>query len=143
MNLSKFASVDRISNAVAAGQTQIDTDSVDTKGYTSALFEVGFGAITAGAVTSVHVAGSHDDAAWADLEGTSVTVADDDDNGVVIIDVDQPRHRYLRVEVVRGTQNAAVDYVTARLYKHDREPVTHSANVIASEHHVAPAEGTP
>lgn len=146
MNLSRHGKVTRVSNAVAAGTTDINASSVDMQGYDSVTFYYLFGAITATAVTSCKAQQSSDDAvadAFADLTGTSITVADDDDNQVVVLEVDRPRERYVRPVVDRGTANAVLDGIIAVQTKAQVEPVTHdSTTVVGSEYHHAPAEGT-
>jgi len=143
MNLSKAAKATRVSNAVSGGTTDINSDSIDMQGFAGAEFLVSFGAITAGAVTSVKLQGSADDSAWSDLEATGQAVADDDDNQVFVLDAGHLRHRYLRCVVDRGTQNAVVDSIVALQYDADLEPVTHDAATVGgSEHNHAPAVGT-
>jgi hypothetical protein len=144
MNLSKAAKVTRVSNAVAAGTTAINSSSVDMKGFEAVEFTVAFGAITAAAVTSVKLQGSRDNVDWtsADLEGTSQTVADDADNKIFRIDVAKPRYRYLRCVVSRATQNAAVDSIVAMQYQADKEPITQDTTVGGAEFHHAPERGT-
>ena len=143
MNLSKAAKVTRVMNAVAAGTSDQNSSSVDMKGFDAVQFVVAFGAITASAVTSVHVETSSDDSSFNDLEGTNIAVADDDDNQLVIVEVDNPQERYLRVVVDRGTQNAVIDGAIAFQHKADKEPVTHDATtVVGYEYHLSPDEGT-
>jgi hypothetical protein len=130
-------------NAVAAGTTDQNSSSVDMKGFAGCQFVAMFGAITATAVTSVKVQTSSDDSTFNDLEGTSITVADDDDNQAVVVDIGNPQERYLRCTIDRGTANAVIDGVIALQYLPDTEPVTHdTTTVVGSEFHHAPAEGT-
>lgn len=142
MNLSKNSKVVVISNAVAAGTSDIDASSVDMQNYESVMFIVQFGAITATAVTSVKARQSSDDATFADLEGTAQTVADDDDNLAFIIDVVKPGDRYVKPYVDRGTANAVVESITAILYGPRKMPITLDATIGGSETHVSPDEGT-
>lgn len=146
MNLSKFGKVTRVMNAVAAGTDDTQSSSViDMKGFDAVTFIVGFGALTATAVTTVKAqqgaASNLSDA--ADLLGSAVSVADDDDNQVVVLEINHPRERYVRVQVVRATANAVIDFGIAIQTAAKSEPVTHdSATVVSSELHHAPAEGT-
>ena len=143
MNLSRAGKVTRVSNAVAAGTTDINSSSVDMQDFDAVTFYVSFGTITATAVTNVHAETSSDDSTFNDLTGTSVTVADDDDNQVVVLEIDRPRERYIRCVIDRGTANAVVDGIIAVQTKANVEPVTHDATtVVGSEYHHAPAEGT-
>jgi hypothetical protein len=140
--LSETAKVTRVSNAVAAGTTAINSSSVDTKGFAAVEFLVAMGTIVSGAATSLKLQGSDDDSNWDDLEGTSQTIADDDDNTVFIADVLLPQHRYVRCVVSRATQNATVDGIIALSYRAAAEPVTHGATVGGSELHASPIVGT-
>lgn len=146
MNLSKACKITRVSNAVAAGTSDINSSSVDMGadgGYDSVMFLVEFGTITSGAVTSVKAEQSADDSSWNDLAGTGVTVADTDDNGVAWLDVHRPGDRYVRCTVDRATQNAVVDGITAIQYNARELPTTHDATtVLGGEFHLTPAEGT-
>ncbi len=79
----------------------------------------------------------------ADLEGTDVAIADDDDNKLAVLDVYRPQERYVRLVVNRATQNAVIDGVIALQYKGRKAPVTHDVTTVAgAELHVSPDEGT-
>ena len=136
----------RHSNAVAAGSTDITpTGSIDTKGCRRATFIAELGAIISGAVTGVRVQQSDDNAVaddYTDLTGTALAVADDDDNGVAIVEILEPQKRYLKMIVDRATQNATLEGITVILSEPDSEPVTQDATVLGSEFHQSPAEGT-
>ncbi|OGF05251.1 MAG: hypothetical protein A2W00_04700 [Candidatus Eisenbacteria bacterium RBG_16_71_46] len=128
-----------------AGTSDLTSEGLDTLGYAGVRFLIGFGAITSGAVTSVKAQQSTDDAAtdaYSDIEGSGITVADDDDNQVAIIDIYHPQKRYLDVVIDRGTQNAVVDFILAELYLPADAPITQDTTVISAECHSAPAEGT-
>lgn len=146
MNRANTEKTIRVMNAVAAGTTDQTSSAIDTAGYEGVKIYTAFGTITSGAVTSVKVQQSSDDAAadaYADLTGTSVTVADDDDNQVVVHDIYRPRERYLKVVIDRGTQNAVIDGIIAVLYGADKMPTTDdSSTVVSRETHSSPAEGT-
>lgn len=148
MNLSKQVKITRHSNAVAAGTTDITPSAgIDMSGFEGCLFMVDLGTITASAVTSIKVQQSSDDGssdAYSDLEGTSVTIADTDDNKIAYVDVYRPQKRYLKLIVDRGTQNAVVDGITAIQYGPRVLPTTHDSTTVlsGSEVHASPAEGT-
>jgi hypothetical protein len=145
MQLSKHTKLQRVENAVAAGTTAVESDVVDVAGYEGVMFVIALGAIVSGAVTSAKAqqGAASDLSDAADLLGTSVTIADTDDNKLVYLDVNQPRERYVRCLVSRATQNATVDGITAILYGARVVPTTHdSATVAGGEAHVAVAEGT-
>lgn len=114
MNLSYAVKFTRVMNAVAAGQTAQTSSAIDMRNFEGCIFISAFGAITASAVTSVKIQQSSDDGSadtYADLLGTSISVADDDDNQIVIHDILRPRERYLKAVISRGTANAVIDEI--------------------------------
>ena len=148
-SLSKAVKTDRIKPdasgfTVAAGTTDVNSDIIDTAGWEGVRFIIGFGAITAGAVTSVKAqqgaASNMSDA--ADLAGSAITVADSDDNKVAIIEIYRPIKRYVRSVIDRGTQNAVVDFELVEYIDSRKQPITEGGNVISAEVNVSPAEGT-
>lgn len=136
----------RIMNGVVAGTSNQTSSAIDMAGYEGVKIYTMFGAITSGAATSVKIQQSSDDGSvdtYADLEGTSVTVADDDDNQVVVHDIYRPRERYLKAVVLRATQNSVIDGIVAVLYGARELPPTNDATTVVSrEFHASPAEGT-
>ena len=145
LSFKENVKVTRVSNAVAAGTTDVECTGVNMAGFHSVTFMAAFGTITANAVTSVKAQGSSDDGStdtYSDLEGTSITVADDDDNQVVLLEVVQPTKQYIRLVVDRGTQNAVVDGVFAFQTGARSGPVTQPTSVLGSEIHETPDEGT-
>lgn len=146
MNSSTCEKVIRVMNAVAAGTTDQTSSAIDTLGFDGVKIYTVFGTITSGAVTSVKLQSSSDDAvadAYADLTGTSITVADDDDNQVTVHDIYRPAERYIKVVIDRGTQNAVIDGVIAVLYGARVMPTTNDASTVVSrEVYASPAEGT-
>ena len=142
MNVSRGIKFTRVLDAVAAGTSDQNSSSVDMKSYDAVTFVVGFGAITASAVTSIKLQGSDDDSSFSDLAGTAITVADSDDDKIVLSEINQPQQRYVRCVVDRGTQNAVIDFAVALQNKANKAPVTQSSTVLGSEFHQAPAAGT-
>jgi hypothetical protein len=138
----------RVSNAVAAGATDSNGAAVDMSGYEGVLFLVAFGAIVSGAATSVKAqqGAASDGSDGADLEGTSVTVADTDDNKIVALDIYRPRSangKYVRPVVKRATQNATIDSITAILYNGRIKPQALDTTLVALSKSVgSPALGT-
>lgn len=145
MNLSKQVKITQAITPTngAAGTSDINGATLDMAGFEGVLIEVVFGAITAGAVTSIKA--QQDTASnmgtAADLAGTGQTVADTDDEDTFYIDLYRPAERYVRVVVDRGTQNAVVASATYFQYGATDQPVSHGATV-NGELHVSPAEGT-
>ena len=142
-NISNQIKTTRVSNAAAAGTTTINSSSVDMLNYEGVRFTVPFGAIVAGAATSVKANQSADDSTFNDLLGSSQTVADTDDNKVFIIDIWRPIDRYVRCTVLRATQNSTVDGIIAEQYGPRVLPPTNDATTVGGQEiHTSPAEGT-
>ena len=145
MNMSKCC---KITPAIApadgvAATTDINGAILDMQGFDGVLMIATFGAITAGAVTSIKA--QQDTASgggtMADLAGTAQTIADSDDEKVFYIDLYRPQERYVRLVVDRATQNAVVASAEYIQYMASDMPVTHGTNV-SGETHISPAEGT-
>lgn len=145
MNMSKNMKITQAvtPTAGAAGATAINGATLDMQGFAGVLIIVTFGAITAGAVTSIKAqqgaASNMSDA--ADLLATGQTIADTDDDKVFYIDLYRPAERYVRLVVSRATQNAVVASAEYIQYGARERPQTHGTNV-AGETHISPAEGT-
>lgn len=129
---------------VAAGTSDQNGNIEDMSGYDGIRFIYAMGTITGSAVTSLKVqqgaVSNMSDA--ADLLGTDVTIADTDDDSLIIVEVWKPRERYVRPVLLRGTANAVIDFGIAEKYGAYKFPVTQDADVAASEIHNSPAEGT-
>ena len=136
----------RVMNGVVAGTSDQTSSAIDMAGYDGVKIYTLFGAITSGAVTSVKIQQSSDDASadpYADLLGTDIAVADSDGDQVVVHDIYRPLERYLKVIVLRHTQNAVIDGIVAVLYgARSLPPTNNAATVVAREFHASPAEGT-
>jgi hypothetical protein len=130
----------------AAGATDINGDGVDMNGFEGVMFVAIMGPITSGAVTSLKAqqdtaSDFSDDA--QDLAGTGITIADDDDEQVFVLDIWRPLDRYVRPVIERATQNATVQSVLAVQYGPRELPTEFAvADLINYEAHVSPAEGT-
>lgn len=146
MNLSRAMKVDRVENAAAAATTDLESDAVDMAGFEGCIFYFLFGTITAGAVTNCHLEQSSDSGVadgWSDIADSGVTVNDDDDNQVAVIDILRPTKRYIRAVIDRGTQNAVVDGIIAAQYGARKLPTTDdTATVIERVVLASPSEGT-
>lgn len=131
--------------AVAAGATDItDAAVADTEGFEGVRFIFSFGAITAGAATSVAVAAldtSSPTPGTDDVAGSSITVPDTADDKLFIIDIHKPARRYNRPFVKRATQNAVLNSIVTELYGPRKSPVAKDASVSAQELSVSPANG--
>lgn len=129
---------------------------IDTKGYDAFCVLIHFGTIAASAVQNFYL--QHADAAsdadtltsGADVEGTSIAVADDDDNQVRYIDVVSPQKRFYQLVCNKDGTNACAESAVAILYRNKSSlPATHAtgsgtsegANAVEGELHVSPATG--
>lgn len=142
--LTKRIMPDGAGYTVAAGSTAVNSDIVDTAGYDGVRFLLSMGAITSGAATSAKIQQNtaNSGTGMADLEGSSVTIADTDDNKVVVLEVLRPRERYLRLVTSRATQNAVIDGLIVELFNARTTPVTADSTTLGNEVANAPAEGT-
>lgn len=133
--------------AGAAGTSAITSSAIDMAGYEGCLFLVPLGAIVSGAVTSIKIQQSDDDAAsddYTDVSGSSITIADTDDDKLKYIDVLRPGKRYLKLVCSRATQNATLGGILALQYNKRNvsgSGITQGTNV-AGEAWTSAAEGT-
>jgi hypothetical protein len=149
MYLTDYANPIQISTvtAGAAGTSAITSSAVDMAGYDGCLFIVPFGAIVSGAVTSLKLQQCDTTGgSYADLAGTSQTVADTDDDKTFIVDIQNPQEQFLKLVVSRATQNATVGGIYAIPYhKASRStviPVAGTNAIGGVERFLSPAEGT-
>jgi len=130
---------------VAAGQAANQGNIIDTAGFDAVEFVVSIGTIEATGTVTIKVQQDDLNAAggMADLEGTSVAYTAADDGKLAILDVVKPGKRYVRLLVTTAAANGTINLAIARLYRAKNRPVTQSTSeVVASELHVSPAEGT-
>jgi hypothetical protein len=103
----------------ASGTGDITGDIVDTAGFDGAAVFCAMGSISAGAVTTLKVQ-QGDAAAMGDAEtlGTDAqaSIAVDDDNTVVCVDIRRVEKRYIRPLIDRGTAAAEVMLCWVVLY---------------------------
>ena len=144
MNLSKNV---KIVTALdhAEGSADRNGATLDMQNFGGVMMVVKFGDIAAGAVTSIKAQqGAQSDLSdAADLEGTGITVAADDDNQIFIIDLYRPRERYVRVVVDKDAANDTEEMAFYAQYGPRKKPVTQTvADEVTYELHVSPDEGT-
>jgi len=143
--ISDNVKITKVKDASAAGQTAIDSTPVDMAGYDGVLFVTNAGAITAGGAQSMKaqqdtVVGM---GSAADLEGSSITIADDDDNQAFYLDIKRPKERFVRVRISRATQDSAFGPIWAIQYRGRNYPVVNNvADTMTGEKWESPAEGT-
>jgi len=129
----------------AEGSADRNGATLDMRGFEGVLMVVHFGDIAAGAVTSIKAqqgaASNLSDA--ADLAGTGITVAADDDNQIFIIDLYRPAERYVRLVVDKDAANNTEEMAVYIQYSPRKKPQSNNvADAVTCELHVSPAEGT-
>ncbi len=144
MNLSKNV---KITTALdyASGSADRTGAILDMSGYEGVLVIVKFAVIATGAVTKIKM--QQDTAvamgAAADLAGTGIDVADDDDNQVFAIDLYKPLERYVRLYVDKDATNATAESAVYIQYKNRKGAIDNNiTDAVTTETHVSPAEGT-
>ena len=128
-----------------SGTADRNGETFDTAGLEGVLMVVKVAAVAAGGANSIKAqqgaASNLSDA--ADLAGTAITIADDDDNQIFIIDLYRPRERYVRVVVDKDTTNACAESAIYIGYGPRVMPATLTlADEVTYEKHISPAEGT-
>lgn len=132
------------SGVTAAGVTTITPSGLDCSGCDHVRFVVQWGAITATGVQSAEIHQSSDDGAvdtYTAIAGTNVSVADDDDNKLTVIDIINPREAWLKCVINRATANSEVNGIIA-IQDMGAAPSTMIAgDVQGYEKHIYAAEG--
>lgn len=145
MNLSNHVQIRTALDLAAAASATRNGAEFDMQGFEGVLMIVKFGDIAAGAVTSIKAQqdSATGMAAAADLAGTGISVADDDDNQIFIIDLYRPRERFVRVVVAKDGANNTQEMAFYVGYTDRKLPAALTlANEVTYELHVSPAEGT-
>jgi len=133
--------------SAVAGSTDISpANGIDTAGFQGLVFIASYGVLTATAVTGLHleqssvIDGTGD--AFTAVAGSSILIDDDEDNGLLAIELIGPAERFIRCVIDRATANAVFNGVIAIQYGGAKLPVTHDATVRDSEIHVDAIAGT-
>jgi hypothetical protein len=142
LNLSKNIKVTQCL-AYASGTAVREGAILDMSGWDGVIAVVCHATIAASAVGDVHW--EQDSAAgggtMADLAGTAIAVAADDDDQTWVMDLYKPTERYVRAVVTKDASNAQAESVTYIQYRGSKLPVA-DAGADEYELHVSPAEGT-
>jgi hypothetical protein len=131
--------------AYATGTADRNGATLDMSPYDWVVAVVIFAAIAATGVNSIKMqqGAASDLSDAADLLGTGITVAADDDDQVFAIALIKPRERYVRVVIDKDAANACAESAIY-ICGHGKTPPT-LANItdeLTHEVHVSPAEGT-
>jgi len=137
----------KISTALdyASGTATRNGVILDMQDYDGVLMIVKFASIASGATTSIKAqqGAASDMSDAADLSGTSISVADDDDNQIFVIDLYKPRERYVRLVVAKDSSNATAESAIYIQYSGRKMPIDNNVtNAVTYELYVAPLEGT-
>ncbi len=129
----------------ASGTATREGAILDMSGFNSVCAIVKFATIAGSAVGDIHF--EQDSAAgggtMADLLGTAIAVADNDDDQIFMIDLVKPTERYVRVVVTKDASNAMAEDAIYIQYNPIAKPQTQNVtNEVTCEVHVSPAEGT-
>jgi hypothetical protein len=117
----------------------------DMQGFDGVLMVVKFAAVAAAGAFSIKaqqdvVTGM---GGAADLAGSGIAVANDDDDQIFILDIYRPTERFVRVVVVKDATNVSAEMAFYIGYGARIVPTTLTlADEVTYERHISPAEGT-
>lgn len=143
LSIYKNMAIDRVSNAVAAGTSDVNCTGVDMIGHESVAFLVAFGTITSTAVTSLQIDHSDDNSSYNACASSKLTVADTMSNKVGVVECVRPQKRYVRCTIDRGTANAVIDAVIAIRFRSTKAPVSQGSTIIGGTTIIGSETGTP
>jgi hypothetical protein len=131
--------------AYASGTASRNGTTLDMMDWEGVLMICTCAAIGAGATYTIK-AQSGDNSGLsdaADLTGTSITMADDDDDQLFVIDLHRPLERYVRCVVSKDGANTCAESVVYVQYGGNKLPFDNSqTDAVTYEAHTTPAEGT-
>jgi len=143
-NLLNNVKITRVLGAVADGQAASASDILDMQGFNGVVFIAKVADVTAGSVLTLEAQQNtiNSAAGMATLAGsvTYTAGATDADDDLLVLDVAQPRERYIRAVFTSATQNAVKDGVIAIQYGAEAAPVVQGSTVLDSDTLVNPAE---
>jgi len=144
MELLKNSLIDAVVNTQAAGTGTTSGDILDMANHCGVMFVLKLGDVTDTSVITLQAQQDTDSGGgtMATLTGTATFTAgaSDADDKLIILDVVEPRERYIRCQVVVGTANAVIESVTAVRYGARKKPFTQGSDVVDSNSIYSPAE---
>jgi len=142
MNLGKNIKVTTALD-YGSGTANRNGATLDMQGWDGVLAIVKHATIAPSAVGDIHWEQDTDSAMGtaADLTGTAIAVAADDDNELWVSELYRPLKRYVRLVVTKNGANAQAESVIYVQYRGSKCPVA-DAGADEYELHVSPSEGT-
>lgn len=140
--------VDGTNYTLSAGTSDVNSDPIDCANCDEVAILVNLGAMAASGTVDMKLQESEDGSTgWADLEGTALTQADeDDDNKWFGVSVKNPLKRYIRAAFTRGDGgNSTINSMIAIKNHMRKQPITQSTGAgqfVAVEKFVSPVAGT-
>ena len=127
----------------ASGTATRNGATLDMEGWDGVIAIVKHATIAAGAVGDIHW--EQDTASGmggaADLAGTAIAVAADDDDQIFVANLYRPLERYVRIVVTKDAANAQAESAVYLQYRGRKAPVS-NLNADAYELTISPSEGT-
>lgn len=130
----------------AADDTDSNTDIIDMSGYTGATFitPITDSVITGVATMTIQQNTINSDTGMAALTGATATATsaanDDLNNTLLIVEIDNPRERYIQAVLTSDTANIAYGSTIVILHGSKKLPVSEHASIQDATLVVGPAE---
>lgn len=137
-NLLKECKISRVSNAAAAGTTEVLSSVLDMTGYDGVIFIALLGDVTINSVLTLtakgNTASSTSSPAPVTQKATDAytATATDADNKLLAVDVVKPQTRYIFASLTRAAANAVVDGIIAIQYQSRSKPQSLDSTVLAA-----------
>lgn len=131
--LSDDVKLTLVQAALADGQTDPDSTALDMAGFDGVMF-VGFvGTVTATGTLTLAAYDSDNNSDFSALTGASAAASDADSDKLLVVDVVNPRGRYVRTKLTRGTANSVYGGTLAIQYKAHAKPAVTAAAQLAAD----------
>ena len=138
MNLSTDIKVTVVAASAVAAQTEVLSSVLDMQGYDGVMFIALTGDVTTACVLTLTAKGNSASSTSSPTpvtqKATTAFTADGTsaDDKALIVDVYQPRLRYMFASLTRTAANAVVGGIIAIQYAAGNRPTSQAASVIAS-----------
>jgi len=137
MNLSKDIKITVVEAAATAATTELVSDVLDMQGWSGVMFIALTGDVTDTSVLTLTVKGNSANSTSSPTPvtqgaATFTAGASNADSKVLMVDIYEPKLRYVFASLTRTTANAVVGGVIAIQYQPNSKPTSQDATVIAS-----------